>query len=119
MKRIRRRVLGFMFDACVFFFACVFSFIWSPPPVPLEPIPEPSDSRWSPSGHIRYIRLGTRTTVTLGSATQFKLLVQEFSGSWRTPQGTIPKRPPDLSDAIAPTERGPDRASPPLRPFYA
>src|SRR5467141_3566627 len=68
------------------------SFIWSPPPVPLEPIPEPSDSRWSPSGHIRYIRLGTRTTVTLGSATQFKLLVQEFSGSSRTPQGTIPSR---------------------------
>jgi len=68
--------------------------------VPLEPIPEPFGSRWSLSGHIRYIRLGTRTTVTLGSATQFKLLVQEFSGSWRTPQGTIPKAPPDLSDAL-------------------
>src|SRR5205823_8748268 len=90
-----------------------------PPSMPLEPIPEPFGSRWSLSGHIRYIRLGTRTTVTLGSATQFKLLVQEFSGSWRTPQGTIPKGPPDLSDAVASTERGPDRASPPLRPFYA
>src|SRR5882672_1273770 len=112
-KRKRRQAPAFSFVVPAS------SFIWSPPPVPLEPIPEPFDSRWSLSGHIRYIRLGTRTTVTLGSATQFKLLVQEFSGSWRTPQGTIPKGPPDLSDAIAPTERGPDRASPPLRPFYA
>src|SRR5438093_12742290 len=51
-----------------------------PPPMPLEPIPEPFGSRWSLSGHIRYIRLGTRTTVTLGSATKSSLLVQEFSG---------------------------------------
>src|SRR6267154_18305 len=101
------------------FVSFAFSFLWSPPPVPLEPIPEPFDSRWSLSGHIRYIRLGTRTTVTLGSATQFKMLVQEFSGSWRTPQGTIPRAPPDLSDAFALTERGPDRASPPWRPVYA
>src|SRR5438552_15030483 len=90
-----------------------------PPSMPLEPIPEPFGSRWSLSGHIRYIRLGTRTTVTLGSATKSSLLVQEFSGSWRTPQGTIPYATPDLSDAVAATERGPDRASPPLRPFYA
>src|SRR5712671_5628734 len=110
---------AFSFDAFALFVAFAFSFVWSPPPVPLEPIPEPFDSRWSLSGHIRYIRLGTRTTVTLGSATQFKLLVQEFSGSSRAPQGTIPKRPPDLSDAISPTERGPDRAPPPLPPFYA
>src|SRR5258706_16234003 len=96
-----------------------FLFFRHPPPVPLEPIPEPFDSRWSLSGHIRYIRLGTRTTVTLGSATQFKLLVQEFSGSWRTPQGTIPKATPDPSDAVATTEREPGRAWPPLRPFYA
>src|SRR5436189_406825 len=65
-----------------------------PPSMPLEPIPEPLGSRWSLSGHIRYIRLGTRTTVTLGSATKSSLLVQEFSGSWRTPQGTIPKTRP-------------------------
>ena len=52
-----------------------------PPPMPPDPIPEPFGSRWSLSGHIRYIRLGTRTTVTLGSATKFKLLVQEFSES--------------------------------------
>src|SRR5258705_1812915 len=69
---------AFSFVASALFVASASSFIWSPPPVPLEPIPEPFDSRWSPSGHIRYIRLGTRTTVTLGSATQFKLLVQEF-----------------------------------------
>src|SRR5258708_33387252 len=56
------------------------SLIGAPPPVPLEPIPEPFGSRWSLSGHIRYIRLGTRTTVTLGSATKSSLLVQEFSG---------------------------------------
>src|SRR5437773_1106829 len=85
---------AFSFDPSALFVASAFSLIWSPPPVPLEPIPEPFGSRWSLSGHIRYIRLGTRTTVTLGSATQFKLLVQEFSGSWRTPQGTIPKGPP-------------------------
>src|SRR5712675_353410 len=110
---------AFSFVAFALFVAFAFSFMWSPPPVPLEPIPEPFDSRWSLSGHIRYIRRGTRTTVTLGSATQFKLLVQEFSGSWRTPQGTIPKATPDPSDAVATTERGPDRAPPPLRPFYA
>src|SRR2546427_5487103 len=102
--------------ACVFVCRFCFFFYWSPPPVPLEPIPEPFGSRWSLSGHIRYIRLGTRTTVTLGSATKSSLLVQEFSGSWRTPQGTIPYATPDLSDAVAATERGPDRASPPLRP---
>src|SRR6266511_3327932 len=62
-----------------------------PPSMPLEPIPEPFGSRWSLSGHIRYIRLGTRATVTLESATRSNLLVQEFSGSWRTPQGTIPR----------------------------
>src|SRR5213595_2984250 len=88
---------AFSFVASALFVVPASSSIWSPPPVPLEPIPEPFDSRWSLSGHIRYIRLGTRTTVTLGSATQFKLLVQEFSGSWRTPQGTIPKAPVDPS----------------------
>src|SRR5882672_6495789 len=93
-KRKRRQAPAFSFVVPAS------SFIWSPPPVPLEPIPEPFGSRWSLSGHNRYIRLGTRTTVTLGSATQFKLLVQEFSGSWRTPQGTIPQAPPDLSDAL-------------------
>src|SRR6266705_1143326 len=62
-----------------------------PPSTPLELIPAPFGSRWSLSGHIRYIRLGTRATVTLESATRSNLLVQEFSGSWRTPQGTIPR----------------------------
>src|SRR5438128_11472904 len=73
------------------FVVFAFSFIGRPPSMPLEPIPEPFGSRWSLSGHIRYIRLGTRTTVTLESATRSNLLVQEFSGSWRTPQGTIPR----------------------------
>src|SRR5437762_13196107 len=59
-KRKRRPAPAFSLGASAF------SLIWSPPPVPLEPIPEPLGSRWSLSGHIRYIRLGTRTTVTLG-----------------------------------------------------
>src|SRR5438094_4235931 len=82
---------AFSFVASALFVVSAFSSIWSPPRVPLEPIPEPFGSRWSLSGHIRYIRLGTRTTVTLESATRSNLLVQEFSGSWRTPQGTIPR----------------------------
>src|SRR6266511_3212182 len=90
-----------------------------PPSMPLEPIPEPFGSRWSLSGHIRYIRLGTRATVTLESATRSNLLVQEFSGSWRTPQGTIPRARLEALDGPRSTERGPDRASLPLRPFYA
>src|SRR5213595_4282447 len=105
---------AFSFVASALFVVSAFSSIWSPPRVPLEPIPAPYDSRWSLSGHIRYILLGTRTTVTLGSATQFKCWFKNFSGSWRTPQGTIPKATPDPSDAVATTEREPDRAWPPL-----
>src|SRR6266702_3795467 len=90
-----------------------------PPSMPLEPIPEPFGSRWSLSGHIRYIRLGTRTTVTLRSATKSSLLVQEFSGLGVHRRGQFLRHRSSLPDAVAPTERGPDRASPPLRPFYA
>jgi len=46
--------------------------------MPLDPIPEPFGPRWSLSGHIRYIRLGTRTTVTLESATKFKYWFKKF-----------------------------------------
>src|SRR5260221_13187946 len=57
--------------------------LWSPPLVPLDPIPELFVSRCWPSGHIRYTRQGTRTTSTLGQATQLNLLVEAFSGPWR------------------------------------
>ena len=62
--------------------------IGRPPLMPSDLDPEPGGSRRSRSGHIRYVRLGTRATVTLWVATRTQAVGSRISGPWRTPQGT-------------------------------
>ena len=103
-----------------------------PPPVPSGLDPEPSGSRRSHSGHIRYVRLRTRATATLWAATRTQAVGSRISGPRRTPQGTSFPATRTASDqycaahqpgapfrAAAPARRAPHRASPSLNPFYA
>src|SRR5215470_4728755 len=108
-KRKRRRAPALSSAAC-------FLVWWSPPSAPLEPIPEPIGPRWSLSGHIRYIRRGTRSTVTLGPQPFPICWFKNFPGLGVHHRGQFAGRRPTRSSA---TEPEPDRASPPSRPFYA
>src|SRR3974390_2347480 len=88
----------------------------SPPSAPLEPIPEPFRSKMVAFRSHQVHPTRDAHNSDAGSATYTSLLVQEFSGSWRTPQGTIRRAPPRLHQLKEPE---PGRASPPSRPFYA
>ena len=62
--------------------------IGRPPRMPSDLDPEPGGSRRPHSGHIRYVRRGTRATVTHWIATMTQAVGSRISGPWRTLQGT-------------------------------